>query len=100
MNVVIIKPSHLKQKKFNAIVNGTKTIPFGAKGYEDFTIHKNEARKERYISRHQKREDWGDPMTAGFYSRWVLWNKKTLQTSIDDMNERFKNKNIHFVLRL
>jgi len=100
MNVVIIKPSHLKQKKFDAIVNGTKTIPFGAKGMSDYTIHKDDARKERYILRHQKNEDWEDPMTAGFYSRWVLWNKKTLQSSIDDMNDRFKNKNYRFIMRL
>ena len=98
MNVVIIQKSHRPDKKFKAVVNGTKTIPFGQKGYEDFTIHKNETRKQNYISRHKAREDWTNPLTPGFYSYYVLWNKPTLRESIDDMNRRFKN--YHFVLRL
>ena len=45
MNIVVIQPSHLKEKKkYDAVVNGTKTIPFGARGMSDFTIHKDEAR--------------------------------------------------------
>ena len=70
MNTVIIQPSKRVDKKFDAIINGTKTIPFGAKGYSDFTIHKNEERKQRYINRHKgMHEDWTDPETAGFYAR-------------------------------
>ena len=76
MNTVVITPSHLKQKKYDAVVNGTKTIPFGAKGMGDYTIHKDDVRQQRYIIRHRKNEHWDDPTTAGFYSRWVLWNKK------------------------
>ena len=99
MNTVVITPSHLKEKKFNAVVNGTKTIPFGAKGMSDFTIHKDEERKQRYINRHRKKnEDWTNPLTAGFYSYYVLWNKPTIKESIEDMNKRFKN--YRFVLRL
>ena len=98
MNTVVITPSHLKQKKYDAVVNGTKTIPFGAKGMSDFTIHKDEARKQRYINRHRKNEDWTNPLTAGFYSRWVLWHLPTLKESVEDMNKRFKN--YRFVLRL
>lgn len=98
MNTVVITPSHLKEKKFNAVVNGTKTIPFGAKGMSDFTIHKDEERKQRYINRHRKNEDWGNAYSAGFYSRWILWNKPTLKESVDDLNKRFQH--YHFVLRL
>jgi hypothetical protein len=97
MNIVIITPSKNKLKKFDATINGTKTISFGARGMSDFTIHKNEARKNLYLNRHRKREDWGDAHSAGFYSRWVLWNKPTLKESIEDMNKRFAN--YHFVLR-
>ena len=98
MNIVIIQPSRRPDKKFDATINGTKTISFGAKTYSDFTQHKDEERRQRYISRHQKREDWTNPLTAGFYAFWVLWHKRTLQESIDDMNRRFKNYN--FILRL
>ena len=54
MITVIIVKSHRRDKKFDAIVNWDKIISFGAKGYEDYTIHKDEERKERYISRHRK----------------------------------------------
>ena len=99
MNIVIIQPSKNKLIKFDAIINGERTVSFGARGFEDYTIHGDDIRKARYISRHQTREDWGDPTTAGALSRWLLWNKKTLQTSIDDMNKRFRSKGYLFILR-
>ncbi len=60
------------------------------------TQHKNEERKNRYIDRHKKNENWNDPTTAGFYSRWITWNKPTLNESIKDTNRKFKNVNIKF----
>jgi hypothetical protein len=98
MNIVIIEKSHRPDKKFNAIVNGTRIIPFGSKGYEDYTTHHDDLRQQRYIIRHRKAENWDDPTTPGALSRWLLWNKKSLQSSIDDMNQRFKN--YRFILRL
>ena len=87
-----ITKSHLATKKFNAnlLVDGRKrTIPFGAKGMSDYTIHRDPQRKERYISRHQAREDWKNPLTAGFWSRWYLWNQPTLSGSETDLRKRF-----------
>ena len=98
MNIVVITPSRNKLKKFDAIINGTKTIIVGARGMSDYTIHKDEARKNLYLNRHRKREDWGDAYSAGFYSRWLLWNRPTLKESVDDLNKRFEH--YHFVLRL
>jgi len=72
-----------KQKKFK------KTIHFGAEGMSDFTINKDPKRKERYLKRHMKREDWSKPMTAGALSRWILWNKTSLSGSIKDFKKRF-----------
>ena len=100
MNTVIILKSHRPDKKYDAFIDGRKIVSFGAKGYEDFTTHKNEERKERYLKRHRKNEDWDDPLSAGFYARWLLWNKETLQDSLKDMNDRFKDKKYRFVLRL
>jgi hypothetical protein len=51
---IIIKPSHLSSKKYDAIIDGKKTIPFGQKGASDMTQHKDEARKNLYIAPHQK----------------------------------------------
>ena len=42
---IIVKPSHIKNKKFDAVINNNKTIPFGRAGASDFTKHKNEDRK-------------------------------------------------------
>jgi hypothetical protein len=91
---IVITPSSKRDKKFEARIDGKKSIHFGAKGMSDFTIHKDPERKERYIDRHSKNEDWNNPLTAGFYSRWVLWNKPSLAESIRDTNRRFPNLNI------
>jgi len=66
------------------------------KGASDYTKHKDEERKQRYIDRHKKNEDWTKTgvKTAGFYSKHVLWNKPTLQASIDDINKKFKSLNV------
>jgi hypothetical protein len=83
-------------KKYEAVLmnNATKrekTIKFGAAGYEDFTMHKDEARKASYISRHQARENWTKTGvdTSGFWSRWLLWNKPTITASLADIKKRF-----------
>jgi len=96
MNVVI-KKSDKKGKKLVAIFTDKdkkfkKTIHFGAEGMSDYTIHKDPKRKERYIKRHMKRENWNVPMNAGSLSRWILWNEPTLSGSIKDYKKRFKLK--------
>jgi len=93
MNIVIRKSSN-PEKKFDAIIDNKKTIRFGNSNYQDFTQHRNEKRKDNYISRHRKNEDWRDPTTAGFYSRWITWNKPTITESINDTNRKFKNLKI------
>lgn len=61
-----------------------KTIHFGSKNptYGTFLEHKNDAYKDAYIKRHQVNEDWTNPKTAGFWSRWILWSKPTLRESM------------------
>ena len=91
---IVITKSKTKDKKYDAVIDGKKTIHFGAKGYSDFTIHKDEERKDRYINRHKKTENWNDPKTAGFYAKNILWNKKSVKASVEDTNKRFKNIHI------
>jgi len=38
---VVITRSTKKDKKFDAIIDGKKTVSFGAKGMSDMTIHKD-----------------------------------------------------------
>ena len=95
---IIIKKSTNKNKKFMIIItsdNRKKTLYIGSQGMSDYTIHKNDERKQRYIQRHKKRENWNDIYSRGFYSRWILWNKKTIKSSIADTNKRF-NLHIRF----
>ena len=80
MEVVLTK-SKKPDKKFDAVINGTKTVSFGQKGASDFTNHKHPDRKEAYLARLKNNENWGASgvKTAGFYSRWITWNKPTLK---------------------
>ena len=94
MTEMIISKSKNKDKKYDARSDGKKTVSFGSAGMSDFTKHKDPERKQRYIDRHKSRENWSDPTTAGFYSRWITWNKPTITESIRDTNNRFKNINI------
>ena len=90
---IIIKPSHLPDKKFDAVINNRKTIPFGAKNYSDYTIHKDKERKARYLARH-KNDNYNNPLYPSFYATNVLWNKPTITESIRDTNKRFPNIHI------
>ena len=68
-----------------------KTIHFGAAGMSDYTKHTDKARKERYISRHRKRENWtkSGVNTAGFWSRWLLWGEPSLSSSKSKITSKF-----------
>jgi hypothetical protein len=91
---VIIKRSDKPGKKFDAVVNDKKVIRFGEAGASDFTQHKNEDRKNNYIQRHRKNEQWNNPLTAAFYSRWINWEKPTLKEAVSNVNRKFKNINV------
>ena len=91
---IVISPSQRSDKKFKAVIDNNKTIHFGSQGASDFTLHKSEERKQRYINRHQENEDGADPKTAGFYAKNILWNKPTIQASIKDTNQGFKRLHI------
>lgn len=90
-----LEPSNIQGKKFTAVFRDettgrSKTVHFGASGYSDYTTHKDPERKQRYLERHGRgREDWNDPTTPGALSRWLLWNKPTLEASLRDFKRRF-----------
>ena len=87
---IILKKSARSDKKFTAVVGDTQ-VHFGTVGYSDYTKHKDDERKERYIKRHHARENWtkSGVKSAGFWSRWVLWNKPNLEQSIKDTEQKF-----------
>ena len=90
---VFLSKSRAKQKKWAVhIPDKNKTIQFGDSEYADYTAHRDLNRKREYIQRHQARESWSNPLTAGFGSRWLLWKKPTLAGSIADIYQRFQIK--------
>lgn len=71
--------------------NPKQTIHFGSAFHSDYTVHKDKRRKQLYIIRHRKRENWNKSgiRTAGFLSRWLLWNKPSLEESIKNIEKNF-----------
>jgi hypothetical protein len=94
MKLVKIVPSDKRGKKLMAVFdtnNGrTKTIHFGARGMDDYTITKNKEQRTRYLSRHSANEHWSKPDTAGSLSRYILWGDSTSrQENIASFRRRF-----------
>eukprot|EP00962_Isochrysis_galbana_P027078 scaffold8474_cov134-Isochrysis_galbana.AAC.5 len=70
--------------------NGSKTVHFGEKGYQDFTMHRDKTRRASYLARHGTGgQNWSDPSTAGFWSRWLLWGESSsLSTNARSISRR------------
>ena len=94
LKLVKIVRSPRPEKKLRAYFSDGTHTDFGAKGMQNYggvgkERHLDENRKKSYIQRHKSRENWSSPKTAGALSRWVLWNKDTLQKSVADYKRRF-----------
>lgn len=67
-----------------------KVVHFGDSTMQDFTQHKDTARRERYRSRHQ-RDNLDDPGSPGFWSWYALWGQSSsITTSFADAARRAK----------
>ena len=86
----IIKPSTRKNKRYVVVMEGM-SHHFDSKAYDNYTDHGNDKQKASYLARHKAREDWTKTgiHSAGFWSRWLLWNKKSLAKSVRDIENRF-----------
>jgi hypothetical protein len=98
MEFILSKSTNTNKKYMVKFVNpNTKrnnTIHFGQAGADDYTITKNPIQKDRYILRHSGMgENWESGIyTRGFWSRWLLWNKPNIISSIRDIEKQFKIK--------
>lgn len=96
-----IKPLKSGNKKYIAEFEITKSngkirkksTKFGAKGMSDYTKHKDNERRDRYINRHKKDLRTNDPTRAGYLSMYILWNKKTFKASLSDYKRRLNRYN-------
>jgi hypothetical protein len=93
MKLKTIRKSHKKEKKWDAVFDKDgkeKIVPFGQRGYSDFTKHKDKTRKQRYLKRHSGMgEHWEKPDTPGALSKWILWNKSSFDASVASFKKHF-----------
>lgn len=71
----------------------TKRVYFGAAGMNDYTTHnalERDQRRRNYLTRHAATENWSDPETAGFWSRWLLWgDTPSIQQNLKRVRSKF-----------
>ena len=97
LRLVKIVKSPKKEKKYMAVYSDGKKVHFGARGMGDHIIYSRkskslgQSRKQAYIGRHKRRENWGKSgaRSPGSLSRWILWNKPSLRASISDYKRKF-----------
>lgn len=87
-----LKKSNKKDKRFLLEGNGKK-IHFGQKNPKDGTYidHKDAQKKNNYIKRHSKNENW-NAINAGSLSRFLLWEKPTLEQAVKKYEKKFNVK--------
>ena len=106
MKLLRIVKSSNSAKKFDAIfmVDGKeKKVSFGQNGARDYTEVSDKSSKwylpkildrnvvrDAYRRRHIKDLKTNDPTRPGYLSYYLLWNKKTLASSIKDYKKKFK----------
>ena len=83
--------SSRRGNKFVAF-DGRQRVHIGAEGYEDYTTHRDPARRQRYIARHRG-ENWTREgvMTPGWLSRYILWEKPSLREAVASANRMYKD---------
>ena len=106
MKLLKIIKSPIGAKKWRAVFktdqDKEKTTDFGSSGMRDFTLINNKTSKfylpkiidrnvvkDSYLRRHKKNENWNNPISAGALSRWLLWDKKTMKSSIANFKKKF-----------
>ena len=87
---MLIQKSTRAGKRFMATYANGKVVHFGQAGGSTYIDHGDKAKREAYLARHSKRENWNDPYSAGALSRWLLWGDTTsLDTNHDAFMKRY-----------
>ena len=88
------KPSK-KWTAFFLLDNGKeKKVHFGYNNPKDpnndYTLHKDKERRERYRKRHKKDLKTNDPTRAGYLSYYILWGDSTsVRENLKSYKKRF-----------
>ena len=94
--ISITKATDGKHKYTALFGEPKKTTHFGQAGANDYLIYSKvskaiaDEKRKLYLARHEKRETWSDPTTAGSLSRYLLWgSSSSLKQNIMEFKNRF-----------
>jgi ABC-type maltose transport system permease subunit len=102
--LIKVTPSNKPLKKYEAVFSNGKSVHFGLKGSNTYldnankrprTLNEplsaaNKIKRENYLNRHKKNENWKDPYSKGALSAFITWGNTTnLQNNINEFNRRF-----------
>lgn len=95
MKLISVEKSTKPTKKLVAIfetdTGRTRSVHFGAKGMDDYTLTHDKEQRQRYRIRHLKDLNTNDPTKAGFLSWYILWGNSTdIGTNISTYKKKFK----------
>ena len=71
-----------KNNKYMVKLPGGKKVHFGSPKYEDYTVHKDKERRDKYLSRAMKIKNkkgeltYTNPESSNYWSIHLLWPKK------------------------
>ena len=74
--------SSRKNNKYMVTLPSGKKVHFGSPAYEDYTIHKDKERRDKYLSRVMKIKNkkgeltYTNPESSNYWSIKLLWPKK------------------------
>ena len=92
---VVISKSNKANTKYQAVINGKKTVHFGHSSYDDFTTHNDPKRRDNYIARTSKQDHSKQNIASpAWMSRFILWEKPTLKGAVESANKKYKDINI------
>lgn len=92
---MVVEKGTAKNKKLKAIFyddkgKKIKTSQFGDNRYEDYTMHKDKTRRDKYRSRHKGSLEKGTYMSPSHLSYYILWGASTNRnTNIKQYKKRF-----------
>lgn len=91
--------SNKPEKKFFILKNGQPPfIHFGASLYDDYTQHLDKERRDRYLKRAKKIKNkngdltFDDPKSPNFWAINLLWNRPSIEESIQKLYNKNKIK--------
>lgn len=88
--LIKIIPSKRPAKKYEAVFSNGKSVHFGLRGSNTYLDNGDKTKRENYLNRHKKNENWNDPYSAGALSAFITWGNTTnLQSNIKEFNRRF-----------